>query len=436
MHRRESTLDQIRRGAPPGANVAARPSDVMLKGEGRGPGRHLPISASMPMTSADAAYGRGVRGWRRRRFNLTNNARRGTRKEPLTTTVFGTGIAPPMRTVIRCEQMIETLSRRVAKVKTMAMNAFLHSIRSAVGAPGRPQLRCVGAKLAVATCLVLHAAFAQSPALPQFKEPSDDQGRNELEIARSSDPGKQPFFRNLADHEWAIWSSPFRKSSYGTNTLRKYGIPFALIATTLIATDNRIEDHLPDSHEERVWSRRVSRLGAAYTTVAISGAMYAFGQMSGNKHARETGWLGLEAIAHTQLVIFGVKQITNRRRPLDDESRGGLWSGGDSFPSGHAATSFALATVVAYEYRDRIAVPIAAYSLAALISGARVTGRKHWVSDIFVGGSTGFLIGRYIYRARHNPELPGSPVGRGAGDRFLPEIGFARGGPTLTWTWR
>jgi membrane-associated phospholipid phosphatase len=288
----------------------------------------------------------------------------------------------------------------------------------------------------VFTCIAVPAAMAQATAEP---DPPDSQQtqqeQTELNVPRSSDPGKQPFFRNFVSDEWRMWSSPFRASSYNSHTVKKYVIPFALISATLIATDTQTAELLPNTTDQRVWSGRVSQLGAAYTLAGASGAMYAIGKMTGNKHARETGWLSLEAIAHTQLVIFGLKQITNRRRPIMDDARAGFWNGGDSFPSGHAATSFAVAAVFSYEYRDHIAVPITAYTLATLVSVSRVSARRHWVSDIFVGGSTGFLMGRYIYKRHHNPDLPGSPVDRALDSKLVPDVGFGMYGPTLSWRW-
>lgn len=286
----------------------------------------------------------------------------------------------------------------------------------------------------IITCLALHAATAQHSDPSPAQLPAGE-GQRELDIPQSSNPGKRPFLRTFVADEWALWSSPFRRSSYPTHTVTKYVVPFALISTALIATDSKTEEFLPNSTDQRVWSGRISQLGAAYTLAGASGATYLIGKMTGNRHARETGWLGLEAIAHTQLVVFGIKQATNRKRPVLEQGRAGFWNGGDSFPSGHAATSFALATVFAYEYRHYIAVPITAYSVATLVSLSRIGARRHWVSDIFVGGSTGFLIGRYIYKHHHDPNLPGSPVSRSANSRLVPDVGFGRGGPTLSWTW-
>jgi len=283
--------------------------------------------------------------------------------------------------------------------------------------------------------LCAQIALAQAPASDRVpaSEPASPQQAQDLQLPRSSDPGKQPFLRNFVRDEWRMWSSPFRSSSYGTSTVTKYIVPFALISTALIATDKKTADLLPNTTDQAVWSGRVSQLGASYTLAGASGAMYLFGKVTGDKHARETGWLSLEALAHTQLVVFGIKQATNRRRPETDDAPRGFWSGGDSFPSGHAASSFAVATVFAYEYRDHIAVPITAYSLAAIISASRISARRHWASDIFVGGSTGFLIGRFIYKNRHDPNLPGSPVQRALRSRWMPEIGMGLNGPTLSW---
>jgi membrane-associated phospholipid phosphatase len=231
--------------------------------------------------------------------------------------------------------------------------------------------------------------------------------------------------------EKRIWTSPFRRDSYSSNAIKRYVIPFAIIAGALIASDRKTAALLPNTTDQSVWSGRVSQLGSGYSLAGFSGATYLIGQLSGNSHASEAGLLALEALGHTQIAVFAVKQITNRERPLDHDSRGGFWEGGNSFPSGHAAGSFAVATVFAYEYREHLAIPIAAYSLATLISASRLSAQRHWVSDIFVGASAGFLIGRFTYRRNHNPNLPGSVVRRSG--RVIPQVGL--GGARLTLTW-
>ena len=183
--------------------------------------------------------------------------------------------------------------------------------------------------------------------------------------------------RFVAD-EWRIWSSPFRSGTYTSHTVKKYGVPFALLSGALIATDRQTGDLLPNTADQAVWSGRVSQLGAWYSLAAMAGATYLVGKIAGDDHAKEAGMLGLEALGHTQLVVFTLKQLTNRERPLDHDKHGSFWEGGTSFPSGHAASSFSVATVFAYEYRNHIVVPIAAYSVAGLVSASRVSARRHW----------------------------------------------------------
>jgi hypothetical protein len=215
--------------------------------------------------------------------------------------------------------------------------------------------------------------------------------------------------------------------------MKKYGVPFLLISGALIATDHKTADLLPNTEDQTIWSGRVSQLGASYTLAAMSGTTYLIGRATGDDRAKETGILSLEALTHAQLVVLGLKQITQRQRPLAyEQERAGFWKGGDAFPSGHAASSFAVATVFAYEYRDHIAVPITAYSLASLVAASRMGARRHWASDIFVGSSLGFLIGRYAYKHHHDPNLPGSPVNRTS--RLMPDFIFGDRRVGLYWT--
>lgn len=247
----------------------------------------------------------------------------------------------------------------------------------------------------------------------------------------SSQPAKQPPVHSFLHDEYQIWTAPFRPSNLGSHGMKKYGVPFLLISAATIATDRKTSEVLPNTQDQEIWSGRVSQAGASYTLAGFAGGMYLIGKARGDSHLKESGFLGLQAFAHTQLVAYGLKQITQRERPAADRRRIGFWRGGDSFPSGHASTTFAVATVFAYEYRERIAVPITAYSVASLVAASRVSARRHWVSDIFAGGAGGFMIGRFVYKQHHDPNLSGSPVERKS--RLVPEVGVAPVGFLLSW---
>jgi undecaprenyl-diphosphatase len=67
-----------------------------------------------------------------------------------------------------------------------------------------------------------------------------------------------------------------------------------------------------------------------------------------------------------------------------------------SFPSGHAATSFAAATVIAAA-APRLRVPL--YVLAALIAWSRVYVGVHYPLDVIAGAIYGTLLGLLLVRA-------------------------------------
>ncbi len=64
-----------------------------------------------------------------------------------------------------------------------------------------------------------------------------------------------------------------------------------------------------------------------------------------------------------------------------------------SFPSGHAATSFLAATLLAYYHRKRRLI---FYSLAALVSYSRIYLGVHYFFDVVFGGVLGVLIAKLL----------------------------------------
>ena len=83
------------------------------------------------------------------------------------------------------------------------------------------------------------------------------------------------------------------------------------------------------------------------------------------------------------VTTFALKHAIQRTRP-DGEPR--------SFPSGHAAGTFAAATVMQRHYGLKGAIP--AYTVAVLISGARLQANSHYATDLIIGATVGILSGR------------------------------------------
>jgi membrane-associated phospholipid phosphatase len=278
---------------------------------------------------------------------------------------------------------------------------------------------------------------AGETASPQEKDQTIEQS-NEPSLPSTSDSAEHAVVKTFLKDEVHVWTSPFRGSSYSSRAFPKYVIPFTVITGALIATDHRTSELLPNTRDQALWSRRVSQVGAPYTLAGMALTMYLVGKGAGNRKARETGFLGAEAIAHSQIVTLVLKTATQRERPLDFQANGSggvaFGKGGNSFPSGHAASSFALATIFAYEYgREHRWVPYASYGLASIVAASRLSAQQHWVSDLFVGSTVGFLIGRYVYKAHHDTRIDGEVPTRA--DRLIPNFGITAHEATVAWNW-
>jgi hypothetical protein len=82
-------------------------------------------------------------------------------------------------------------------------------------------------------------------------------------------------------------------------------------------------------------------------------------------------------VVDASLVAGGIKLATNRERPNERTGAGGFWPHGtrdysldSSFPSGHAAASWALARVIAAEYPGWL-TKLGVYGFATAISESR-----------------------------------------------------------------
>lgn len=208
---------------------------------------------------------------------------------------------------------------------------------------------------------------------------------------------EKQFFKNILHDQKAIWTSPFRLRGRDARWLA----PLGLGTATLIATDRSTGDEIAESRRPLNASRIVSYGGSSFGTGGVALALYLFGRAKHDERARETGLLGAEALVDSAIVVTALKKITQRSRPLSGKTRSDFFDGGSSFPSGHSIAAWSLATVISGEYHDRPLVQFAVYGIAGVVSVARFTGQKHYLSDALVGSAMGYSIGRYVYHAHH-----------------------------------
>ena len=202
-----------------------------------------------------------------------------------------------------------------------------------------------------------------------------------------------------------VWTSPTRVKRADL----KWLLPLAGATALAFHFDTRAEQALGNHPLLTQRSQQIARFGSPYITASAGAGLYLLGLGVHNQHLAETGRLSAEAVMDASLLVGALKLATDRQRIGNAQS--GFWPGGknryelnSSFPSGHAAASWAIASVVAAEHPHNRPVQIAAYSFATAISVCRFTGKAHFPSDVVVGSAFGYLIGRFVAR-RHASEL-------------------------------
>jgi membrane-associated phospholipid phosphatase len=205
-------------------------------------------------------------------------------------------------------------------------------------------------------------------------------------------PLLRKLFLNIALDEKEVFTSPFHANRH--NALQ-WLVPLA-VTGGLIAGDTRIASSFRNSRGQVRWGSRVSNIGASYTLIPIVAGSYVYGAWRDNPKGREIGVLGTETLLDSLITVQVMKVIFRRDRP-DDQRPGHFWAGGTSFPSGHAMMTWSIASLLDHEYKRNKIVGITAYSLAGVVSAARIAAQKHFASDVVAGGTIGWFIGRYVY---------------------------------------
>ena len=210
-------------------------------------------------------------------------------------------------------------------------------------------------------------------------------------------PNETNFLRNLVVDQKDIWTSPakLQPSEF------KWLVPMGGIATGLFVTDPQSSFGMASYHASTYNIASNAGLAAA---AGLTASAYIWGRITKNERLRETGVLATEAMIGVLVPQYATQYSMGRLTPQQSQYQNIFFRGGTSFPSNHAAVTWAFASVVAQEYPNPFA-EIAAYGLATGVSLARVEAGKHFLSDVFVGGLIGYEVGRHIYNTRHNRDL-------------------------------
>lgn len=166
-----------------------------------------------------------------------------------------------------------------------------------------------------------------------------------------------------------------------------------ILAAALHPADGPLQTHFITPH-----THRLDQIGKwAGSSLIIDGAAVAtwgIGAIAHNNTLYRTGEALTEALMFTEAATGGLKLLAQRQRP----------DGGNySFPSGHAARSFAVATVLQVMHGPAFGIP--AYLAAGVISYTRLDSNQHFLTDVVAGAALGSAFGWGVARF-HKHHLP------------------------------
>jgi hypothetical protein len=162
--------------------------------------------------------------------------------------------------------------------------------------------------------------------------------------------------------------------------------------------DDYVEEHIVGNKNADKFFSLGQWVGSSYTMVASSVGLWAVGRYiigpsedepRTNKWS-EMGFDMMRAQMLAQAVTHGTKNIVRRDRPTGECC---------SFPSGHAASAFAAASVLERHLGYRGSWP---FMIGAMYVGAsRLVDNRHFLSDVLFGSAVGTASGWTVVSTRH-----------------------------------
>jgi membrane-associated phospholipid phosphatase len=207
---------------------------------------------------------------------------------------------------------------------------------------------------------------------------------------------------HVAQDEWGIVTAP----THWREPEAPMVVAFGLGTTLALATDTAAMGKVGVHPNREKQANRYSNYAGLYAPPAALALGFFVGGAEHNHHLQQTTILAEEAMVDSFILNTALGYAIDRQTPTQGHGQGVVWPNGtktwpdgQSMPSDHSILAWSFARVVASQYPGW-ATKLTVYSLATSVSAARVVARKHFPSDVFVGGVLGYYIGGYVVHRR------------------------------------
>jgi membrane-associated phospholipid phosphatase len=234
--------------------------------------------------------------------------------------------------------------------------------------------------LIVVLTLLPAGAFAQNPPTP----PQDPQ----KPPAAVGEEGKKPtrnfasaLVHNLGDDFKHLprWNSVYWLAGGGAAALAIHPL------------DDNINRHFAGSGATDAFWKPGQVIGNTGVLLAAGATTYLVGRGRKNDRVQHLGMDTLEAEIMSAGLVYGLKEAVRRPRPSSAEAPN---TSGFSFPSGHATSTFAAATVLQQHLGYKAGIPT--YLVASYVAMSRLHENVHNASDVVFGAALGIVVGRTV----------------------------------------
>ena len=165
------------------------------------------------------------------------------------------------------------------------------------------------------------------------------------------------------------------------------------LALAVHPLDDNVNEQLVGNDSAKRFFRPGEIVGQFATLLGSASVVYAVGRLGDKPRVSHVGMDLIESLAISEGLTQTLKYTTRRERP-DHSSK-------NSFPSGHAADTFAFATALERHLGWRYAAP--AYVFASYVAVSRLPANRHWLSDAVFGAAVGIIAGRTVTSREAQP---------------------------------